>query len=226
MKMSLQNCNKMLLLFTLLWLNVYSSTETQYSISVNDISKDEVDQYRKVVENTNGLFSLVKESFSFEVTVFRGITDDELQKVPARITNELTRKLVSRTILAGSAGARYANQTLQSDKGFTTAFIAFQRNSDYTYNVVYCNAEQIRTIDWVKIGGVTVGTGGTALVASVIIPGVGLVIGSVVVVGTIVASTCAAYSIATAQKSYIEMQNVVIGYIGQELSNRKLLELC
>ena len=221
-KMFLQNYNHvLLLLFT--FLGSYRSlvAETQRPISVYDISHDEVSKYAEVVDKNNGLFSLVKDSFDFNVHINRGITDEEFQTISKRIPDDLLKELASQTVLVGDpGGAKYANRTFDEDMRFKSAFIAFRKNPNGKYDIVYCTAEQTREINWKKIGYTTVMAGGVALAVSAAMPGVGLVIGGV----TIAAAACAPAAIGIYQ-NYFEMQNVVIGYIGKELADRQLLLL-
>jgi len=204
---------------------LYLVVQTQQPISVYDISQDEVSKYVDAVEKSDGLFSLAKQSFNFDFKVYRGITDRELQTIAGRIPDNLLKELVTQIVLIGENGLTYANRTLDNDMGFKTAFSAFRRNSDGKYDVVYCTAKQIREINWEKIGYGTVIAGGTALAVSVAMPGVGLVIGGAIVGATAAATACTAAAIGAYQKNYIEMQNVILGYIGKELSDRKLLLL-
>jgi hypothetical protein len=223
--MSLKIYNNVLLLLTFLNLNLYLVVETQQPISIYDISQDEVSKYADVLEKNDGLPALAKQSFDFDFNVHRSITDREFQTVAERISDKLLKKLATQMVLIGENGVKYSNTTLDDDIGFKTAFFAFRRNSDGKYDVVYCTAKQIRDINWEKIGYATVIAGGTALAVSVAMPGVGLVIGGVIVGATAAATACTATAIGAYQKNYIEMQNVIIGYIGKELSDRKLLLL-
>ena len=221
MKMFLQNYNQALVLLTFLNLQLHLVAETKQPISVYDISQDEVSKYVDVVEKNNGLFSLVKESFDMDFHIYRGINDQELQTASRRIPDKLLQKLVNQIVLIGGNGVKYANRTSDNGVGFKTAFIAFRRNFDGNYDVVYCTAEQTREINWEKIGFTTVIAGTTALAVSLTMPGVGFALGSVIVGATAAAPT----GIAFVQQNFMEMQNVVIGYIGKELSERKLLVL-
>lgn len=218
--MFVKNYTDALILFIFLNLHVYLVAETQQVISIHDISQNEVSKYVEVVEKSKGLFSLVEESFHFDVHTYRDITDQELQIISERISDNVLKTLASQTVLVGENGVKYGNRTSDKDIGFKTAFIAFRRNSNGKYDVVYCTAEQTREINWKKIGYTTVISGGVALAVSAAMPGVGLVIGGIVV-GT---AACLPASLGYYQ-NYFEMQNVVIGYIGKELADRKLLLL-
>ncbi|CAF0719059.1 unnamed protein product [Adineta steineri] len=222
--MSLKTYNNILLSLTFLIVNLYLVVETQQAISVHDISQDEVTKYVDVVEKSNGLFSLAKESFHFDFNVYRGITDVELPTIGGKISDELLKNLVSQIVLLGENGVKYANRTLDNEKGFKTAFLAFRKDRDGKYDVVYCTAKQTKEINWKKIGYTTVIAGTTALAMSVAMPGVGLVIGGLIVSGTAAITAGTATTLGCYQ-NYMDMQNVILGYIGKELSDRKLLVL-
>ncbi|CAF0879266.1 unnamed protein product [Adineta steineri] len=218
--MSLKIHNNVLLLFAFVIVNLYLVVETQQPISVYDISQDEVSKYIDVVEKSNSLSSLAKESFHFDFNVYRGIITAELRTIGEEISDNVLKDLVNETVLAGKSGITYANRTLDDGKGFKTAFLAFRRIDDGTYDVVYCIAKQTKEINWKKIGYTTVIVGGMVIATSVATGGVGIIIGSAIIVGAGAAAT-----VTGAYQNYMDMQNVLLGYIGKELSDRKLLLL-
>ncbi|CAF0839531.1 unnamed protein product [Adineta steineri] len=236
--MSLKIHNNVLLLLTFVIVNLYLVVETQQPISVYDISQDEVSKYIDEVEKHNGLLSLVRESFHIDFDVYRSITDVELRTIGRTISDDVLKNLVSRIVLVGENGLKYANRTLDNETGFKTVFFAFRRNLNGKYDVVYCTAKQIRDIDLTKIGYIAVIAGITASAVplavpyvAMAVPYVGLAAASVGLVAPYAglkigaAAVCAVAGTGFYQQNYMEMQNVILGYIGNELSNRKLLVL-
>ncbi|CAF0847877.1 unnamed protein product [Adineta steineri] len=224
--MSLKIHNNVLLLLTFVIVNLYLVVETQQAISVYDISEDEVAKYVDEVEKSSGLLSLVQESFHMDFNVHRGIIDEELETIGRKISDELLKNLVSQIVLVGENGVKYANRTLDNETGFKTVFFAFRRNLNGKYDVVYCTAKQTRDINLTKIGYTALVAGTAATILSVAVPYVGIPVtlkmAATYVSGAVVAATCAAAGIGNRQK-HMELQNVLLGYIGKELSDRKLL---
>ena len=218
--------NSGLLLFTFINLNLYLAVETEQPISVYDISEEEVSKYAALLQKGKGLPSLIKDSFDLHFQEFRGITDQELQVISKRVSDKVLQAAINQVVLIGDGGKQIKNARLSyNNNGYKTAFVAFRMNSDGKYDVVYCLAEQVRDINWEKIGYAAVIAGGTAVAVSLAMPGVGLVIGGAIVGATVTVTACAATAIGAYQNNYVEMENALLGYIGKELKDKRLLPL-
>lgn len=195
---------------------------------IYDISRNEVTQYTEQVKSTNGVFSMIQESFHFDFATYQGIDDKDLQTITRRVHDDHLKNLLNQAVLAGANGSKYTNHSVAGETGFKKAFLAFKKVND-KYDVVYCVATQIRNVDWGKVGAALgIGAVGGAVVggAILLIPGVNIAAAPLFMggaaIGAGVGGGCATAA-AIIQKR--DISNVVMGYIGKELSDRNLLRL-
>ncbi|CAM4989367.1 unnamed protein product, partial [Rotaria socialis] len=120
-------------------------------ITTRDISKKDVESYGKYIQDINGLFSMVNESFSFEYSYYQKINATKFEQLAKKTSDPELKRLLSEMVLDGTGGGRYLDSGNESEKRFKKALIAFRRNADGTFDVVYCTATQTRNLDWVKI---------------------------------------------------------------------------
>jgi hypothetical protein len=195
---------------------------------IYEISRSEVVRYTDQVKSTQGVFSMIQESFHFDFTTFQSIDDDDLQRIIRRVQDDHLRTLLEQSILAGDNGSKYSDHSVPGEIGFKKAFFAFKKRNG-KYDVVYCTATQIRQADWGKIGaaiGLLTIAGGVAGGAALFIPGVNVAVGAAILGGAAAGAGVGAVGAGAAaiiQKR--DISNVVMGYIGKELSDRNLLRL-
>jgi hypothetical protein len=193
--------------------------------AVYDVTKIEVQQYTDQVKRTSGLFSLIQESFDFDFGEYRGVTEADLATISRRISDQQLKDVISEIALVGDGPAKSSDKSVVNGKGYKKAFFAAKKRSDGKYDVVYCTATQIRTIDWEAIGWATLVAGGIATGVAVALPGVGVVAGAAIVGGTAAATAATGGIVGALQKKFKKMPNVIMGYIGQELTNKNLMQI-
>ena len=193
--------------------------------AIYDISKSEVQQYTDQLKRTSGLFSLIEESFNFDFAEYRGVTDGDLVAILRRISDEQLKDVIMEITLVGDGPAKSSDRGVVNEKGYKKAFFASKKRSDGKYDIVYCTATQLRTIDWEAIGWATLVASGIATGVAVALPGVGLGVGTAIVGGTAAATAATGGIVGALQKKFKKMPNVIMGYIGQELENKKLIQI-
>ncbi|UJR29483.1 hypothetical protein I4U23_010695 [Adineta vaga] len=195
---------------------------------IHDIQREEVTKYTDQVKSTAGVFSMIQESFVFDFATYQGIDDNDLQTLMSRVTDNDLKNLLKRSGLVGDKGARYSDHNVPSETGFKKVFLTF-RKVNGKYDIVYCSAIQTRQVNWGRIGaamGIGVVAGGAVAGAALLVPGVNVGVAAALAVGAAggaVVGGAGAGAAAIIQKR--DISNVVMGYIGRELSDRNLLRL-
>ena len=195
---------------------------------ISEISRNEVVKYTEQVNSTNGVFSMIQESFTFDFATYQGIDDSELQTLTRRVQDDDLKNLLVQSMLVGNTGAKYTDHSVPGETGFKKAFLAF-RKVNGKYDVVYCTATQRRQVNWGKIGaamGLGAVVGGAVGGAALLVPVVNIGAAALIIGGAAIgagAGGAGATTAAIIQKR--DISNVVMGYIGKELSDRNLLRL-
>ncbi|CAF1445257.1 unnamed protein product [Adineta ricciae] len=195
---------------------------------IYDIARRDVIEYTTQVKNTQGVFSMIHESFEFHFGTYQGISDSDLQTIARRLNDKDLEELLLQTVLAGDGAAKYKDHSVAGEIGFRKVFVAFKKING-KYDIVYCKATQIRRADWGKIGatiGLTSFLGGLVGVGLTFVPIVNVAAAPLILGGAAAggaAGAAAAGTAAVTQKR--DISNVVMGYIGKELSDRNLLRL-
>ncbi|CAF1292836.1 unnamed protein product [Adineta steineri] len=196
---------------------------------IHTISRNDIVQYTEQVRSTNGVFSMIQQSFTFDFATYQGIDDSDLEILVGRVHDDDLKNLLAQSVLLGDAGAKYTDHNIPGETGFKKTFLAFKRVGE-KYDVVYCTATQRTQVNWDRIGaamGFGAVVGGAIGGAALFVPGVNILAGAAVVVAGAVAGGAAAGAAAgvAAIIQQRNVSNVVMGYIGKELSDRNLLRI-
>ncbi|CAF0746375.1 unnamed protein product [Adineta steineri] len=195
---------------------------------ISEISRNEVVKYTAQVESTQGVFSMIQQSFTFDFATYQQIDDNDMQTLARRVQDDDLRNLLLQSVLIGNTGAKYTDHNIPGETGFKKTFLAF-RKVDGKYDVVYCTATQRTKVDWGKIGasiGLGAAAGGAVGGVALLIPGINIGAAALMLGGAAIGGVtggAAAGTAAIIQKR--DISNVVMGYIGKELSDRNLLRL-